>query len=179
MKFSRAIQTLGIGVLLTAGAAGAQAQQPAPAARSEAVAALSRCTAIAAPTERLSCFDAAAAAFQVAEQSGEIMVIDRGRMAMAQRQAFGTDEAPFEILQPAARRPDRIDSIETTLTRASQSSDGGWVFRLEDGSVWDQVGHDTVTFRNRAGEPVRVRRAALGSFLLVVGRSAAVRVRRQ
>lgn len=179
MEYSRVIVALGAGLLLTASAGSVQARQAAPPARSEAVAAISRCTAITAPSDRLACFDTAAAAFQAAEQAGDILVIDRGRMAMAQRQAFGTDETPFETLQPAARRPERINSIETTLTSASRSGDGGWIFRLEDGSVWDQVGHDTLVFQNRSGERVRVRRAALGSYMLVVGGSGSVRVRRR
>lgn len=175
----RAISTLGLGILLAAPAGSGLAQQASIPVRPEAVAALSRCATIQSALDRLSCFDAATAAFHAAEQAGDIIVIDRSHMAMAQRQAFGTDDAPFEILQPAARRPERINSIETTLTRASRSGNGGWIFRLEDGSVWEQIGSETVIFNNRQGEVVRVRRAALGSYFLVAGRSAAVRVRRQ
>ena len=174
----RSAPSIGLGLVIAAMATAASAQQTPPADRAEAVTALERCTTIQTPAERLACFDQSVAAFRSAEQTGDIIVIDRTRMAMAQRQAFGTDEAPFEILQPAARRPERINAIETTLTSASRTSDGGWIFRLADGTVWDQVGNDTVTFRNREGETVRVRRAALGSYLLVIGRSGAVRVRR-
>jgi hypothetical protein len=174
----RNASSIALGVAIAAMATTASAQQTPPADRAAAVTALERCTTIQTPADRLACFDQSVAAFQSAEQTGDIIIIDRTRMAMAQRQAFGTDDAPFDILQPAARRPERINSIETTLTSASRTSDGGWIFRLADGTVWDQVGNDTVTFRNREGETVRVRRAALGSYLLVIGRSGAVRVRR-
>ena len=142
------------------------------------VASLSECLTITADTQRLQCLDTAARAIDSALRSGDLLVVDRQQATQARRQAFGTSSAPADILQPA-RPADRIDSIETTLTRASQAGDGRWTFVLADGSTWNQVDTDRVRINNRAGETVRVRRGALGSFLLVVGRSGAVRVRRQ
>jgi len=57
--------------------------------------------------------------------------------------------------------------------------DGKWLFRLEDGSEWRQIDSGTVRFRERQGGPVRIRRASLGSYLMTIGNSRAVRVRRQ
>ena len=73
---------------------------------------------------------------------------------------------------------DEVSSVETTLTRARQGGDGKWVFRLSDGSTWRQIDSERVFFPNREGTEVRVRRAALGSFMMTVGSSRAVRVRR-
>ncbi len=76
-------------------------------------------------------------------------------------------------------QPDTLDAIETSLTRAGQYAEGKWTFTLADGSIWRQIDSEPVRFRNREGQAVRVRRAALGSFLLTVDGSRAVRVRRQ
>lgn len=143
-----------------------------------AVQALSRCLIIAAAAERLTCLEAATRALDTAIRDGVLVVVDQSLATEARRQSFGTNAAPVDVLLPV-QSAQRVDAIETSLTRASQASDGHWTFFLADGSVWTQIGTDRVTFRNREGEPVRVRRAAMGSYLLTVGRSTAVRVTRR
>lgn len=154
------------------------AQEPASSTMPRTVADLTFCRSISAVSERLACFDRTAQTLDTALSSGELLVVDRTQATAARRQAFGSTTAPADILQPP-RAEDRIDAIETTLTRATQSGDNRWTFVLADGSTWIQTDTDRVRIVNRAGETVRVRRGALGSYLLVVGRSGVVRVRRQ
>ena len=156
----------------------AVAQDATPPGEPGAVADLSRCLTIPADAERLACLDRAARAIDAGVRSGAIQIVDRGQTALLRRETFGTHPAPADRLPPPSPA-ERIDAIETTLTRASQGADGRWTFVLADGGVWTQVDTDRVRITNRAGEPVTVRRASLGSYLLVVGHSGAVRVRRQ
>ena len=86
------------------------------------------------------------------------------------------EERKFESLDALKAQ---IDSIETTLQSATQNADNRWVFRLADGGVWRQIDSDPLRIRPRQGDAVRVRKASLGSFLMTVGGSRAVRVRRQ
>ncbi|HWW11076.1 MAG TPA: hypothetical protein VN018_01065 [Brevundimonas sp.] len=167
-----------LAVLAFAIATPTHAQEAAPPAGSPTIANLSGCRAISVASDRLSCFDRTALELETALRSGEILVVDRTQATAARRQAFGSTSAPADVLLPP-RAEDRIDAIETTLTRATQAGDGRWTFVLADGVTWTQVDTDRVRINNRAGEPVRVRRAAMGSYLLVVGNSGAVRVRRQ
>lgn len=160
-------------------AAPVMARQAEPAARPELLTRLIACRAINAPTARLACFDAAAGALDSAEREGEGVVIDRAQVSAARRQLFGFDLPSMPGFFERGARPERIDAVETTLTRARQVADNRWVFTLSDGGVWRQIDTERVTFQNRPGEAVRVRRAALGSYQLVVGGSRAVRVRRQ
>ncbi len=156
----------------------AASQERSNTAMPSVVANLVNCRAIAAAADRLACFDRAAQSLQTALSGGELLVVDRAQATAARRQAFGSTEAPADILQPP-RPEDRIDAIETTLVRASQADDNRWTFVLADGSTWRQADTDRVRIVNREGEAVRVRRGALGSYLLTVGRSGVVRVRRQ
>ena len=165
------------GALLAIGTSAAS-QERSNAAMPPVVSDLVNCRAIAAATDRLACFDRATQGLQTALSSGELLVVDRAQATAARRQAFGSTEAPADILQPP-RPEDRIDAIETTLVRASQADDNRWTFVLADGSTWRQTDTDRVRIVNREGEAVRVRRGALGSYLLTVGRSGVVRVRRQ
>lgn len=137
------------------------------------------CRLITADAARLSCFDRAAGALETAEREGEVVVVEREQIREARRQLFG-----FELpsLPPMFARDDadeKIDAVETSLIRASQDAEGKWLFRLANGSEWRQIDSAPVRFQNREGVEIRVRRAALGSYLLTAGRSRAVRVKRQ
>jgi hypothetical protein len=153
----------------------AQAQ---PQHRPETLERLAACRAISDSMARLSCYDAAVGALDAAERQGDLVVIDRAAVNETRRQLFGF-ELPTLPRLFSGGEAEELDSIETTLERAGRSGENRWVFRLADGSVWRQIDSEPVRFRNRAGEPVRVRRASLGSFLLTAGDSRAVRVRRQ
>jgi nucleoside phosphorylase len=147
-------------------------------ARPESLERLMACRAVADNVARLACFDAAAGALETAERAGDVVVIDRAGVAETRRQLFG-----FEMpTLPRLFGPEgavEIDSIDTTLQSASLVGEGRWVFRLADGSVWRQIDSERVRFTNRPGQAVRVRKASLGSYLLTVDGSRAVRVRRQ
>lgn len=140
---------------------------------------VAQCRSIAADAERLACFDRAVAALDAAERAGEVVVLDRAQVRETNRQLFG-----FEITNPFAGRSNAapepvLEAVETTLASAGSSGEGKWIFRLANGSEWRQIDSGEVRFRNRADEPVRVRRASLGSYMLTIGNSRAVRVRRQ
>jgi hypothetical protein len=173
-----------IPLLLAAGlgliAAGAQAQTAAPATseRPETLDGLVACRQIAAAEARLACYDGAVARFDTAQRQGEVVVVDRAQVREARRQLFGFQLPPVTLFDQG-ERPESLEAIETTLVRAGQAGENRWVFTLADQSVWRQVDSERVTFRNREGEQVRIRRASLGSFLMTIGNSRAVRVRRQ
>lgn len=146
--------------------------------RPETLERLMACRTVADNAARLACFDAAAGALDNAQQQGELVVMDRAQVNQTRRQLFGFEMPALPQLFGADSAVE-IDSIDTTLQSASLAGEGRWVFRLADGSVWRQIDSERVRFENRPGQPVRVRKASLGSFLLTVGGSRAVRVRRQ
>ena len=51
--------------------------------------------------------------------------------------------------------------------------------RLADGSLWIQTDNHALALRPRAGQPVVINRAALGSYMMRVNNQPGVRVRRQ
>lgn len=146
--------------------------------RPETLARLMACRSITDSAARLSCYDVAAGALDSAQQQGELVVIDRAQAEETRRQLFGFEVPTLPRLFGGEAQAE-IEAIETTLQSASQVSDNRWVFRLADGGVWRQIDSDPVRFQNRGGQAVRVRKASLGSYLLTVGNSRAVRVRRQ
>ncbi|MDQ8028443.1 MAG: hypothetical protein REJ23_06930 [Brevundimonas sp.] len=167
------------------------ALQPTPQAGSQAAPSLQQrpqmlerlaaCRTVADSTARLACYDGAAAALDTAQQQGELVIIDRAAVNETRRELFGFNMPALPQLFGNGGGGDAadLDAIETTLQRASRNSEGRWVFTLANGAVWRQIDSETLRFDNRPGEAVRVRKASLGSFMMTIGDSRAVRVRRQ
>ena len=166
------------GLAALAAASTLSAQATPPQERPETLARLMACRGIAENTARLACFDTAAGALDSAERQGDLVVIDRAGVAETRRQLFGFEMPSLPRLFGPEGAVD-LESIDSTLQSASFVGEGRWVFRLADGSEWRQIDSERVRFRNSPGQPVRVRKGALSSFLLTVDGSRAVRVRRQ
>lgn len=152
--------------------------QEAVPTRSPLLNAVLACRAIATETDRLACFDQATAAFEMAEREGEVAVIDRAQADQTRRRLFGLN-LDGAALFGNLREGQAVSAIETSLTRARQGGRGAWTFELADGSVWRQVDDEPVNARPTPGDAVRVRQAALGSYLLSVDGERSVRVRRE
>ncbi len=137
---------------------------------------LSECQGLSADEQRLACYDERMAALRAAAKSGEVVIMERAQVDAAKRAVFGLSTPNF----PAMFGGDAIESLETTLERATVTANGAWIFHLADGSTWRQIDNTRVANpRTRQGEEVRVRKAALGSYFLNLGSNRAVRVRRE
>jgi len=158
-------------------AAFAQRAEEAPQ-RPELFEALVRCRALADDSARLQCFDAAAANLQQAAERRELVVVDRQQVRESRRRLFGLALPRLPIFGGGDEEEDEIDSIESQVASASQIEFGRWLVRLEDGSTWVQTDNEILAGRPRPGQPVRVSRAALGTFMMRVNNQPGVRVRR-
>lgn len=171
--------------LLTLTAAGvARAQPPG-----EALAGVYACAEIADDAARLACFDREVGRVRAAEAAGEIKTIASAQIEQIRRDSFGFRLPSLAALSPLRlgdATPEADEEAEApleaiTATIASVSGGGGAPlrFRLDNGQVWRVI--DSKTNRlARAGAEVRIRRAALGSFLMLVeAGGSALRVRRE
>ena len=175
-------------LLVAAPAATAERPKEARSAPNPAVVQkLLDCRALADATARLACLDAGVAALAGAVESRDVLVADREQVKKARRSLFGLTLPSFNLFGTDKAEADKgekkdergaLSEIEATITAARPSRAGGWRFTLDDGSVWLQT--DNASFRHdpKAGMKVRIRRAALGSFLANVDGQTAVRVKR-
>lgn len=137
------------------------------------------CRSITESAERLACYDAAASGLAEAERTGDVVMIDRAQVTATRRQLFGFQLPSLSVFDQGDH-VEQVDSIETTLAaRAILGGDDRWTFTLADGSVWRQIETAHVNFRNQPGEAVRIRSASMGSYMLAIGHTRSVRVRRQ
>ena len=148
-------------------------RQPPPAAFQKAV----QCRTIASPDERLACYDREIAALETAEATDEIRVVDRAQVQKTRRSLFGLILPDINIFGGGNEGSDPVDEINGSIRSVTQDPRGRYIFTLEDGARWQQI--DTRKLNEpRAGQAVRIRRAAMGSFLANVNRQVAIRVKR-
>jgi hypothetical protein len=145
----------------TAAASPARAE-PAPAALAPASAAPAS-SAAAAPATPSTAAVAATAAVAPAPQPVVNPVEQFGLdPAATQKQAARTAAPP-----PAQV----IDSIESTVTESKRRGTGELVLTLANGQVWTQTQADSKVWI-KPGDPVTIKKALLGSYMLVSGHYA-------
>jgi len=139
--------------------------------------ALTRCRAETNEAARLRCYDREVAALAAAEAQGEVVVVDRGEVRRARRSLFGLNLPDFRILGGGDDK-EAVERVETTVRSASRDGNGRWHIIVADGARWSQADSRELVGDPKPGQPIVIRRAALGSFLANVNGQTAIRVRR-
>lgn len=163
---------------LAGGSAFAQTSTGQDASGEALIRSLQTCRGVADSAARLTCFDQAAARLLTAEQTGEVVVVDRAQARAARRQAFGFSLPSLDVFKKGEPEAE-LDRVELTLARASKGPDGKWVMRTTEGQVWRQTDGKTLTRAPEAGQTAEVRNAAMGSFFMNIDGQRAIRVRRE
>jgi hypothetical protein len=169
--------SLAVGVLASLVLAAGATAQPKPEARAAVVQRLIDCRKLTDAAQRLACFDAAAGALDQAEAKGDIVVVDREQARTVRRQAFGF-RMPSITLFERGEKPEEVQNVTGKVAAARQNAAGKWVIKLEDGATWSQVDTTEVVRDPKAGMPVKIRAAAMGSYLLSLDGQRAFRAHR-
>ena len=155
------------------------AQAPKLPDRAGLVKALSDCRAITDPTERLACYDKAAAALDEAQTKGDVVVVDRQQVREVKRQAFGFRLDALSIFNKGGVKEETGDeAITATAKSAYRNANGKLVVTLDTGAVWRQIDDETLSRDPHEGSQIRIRRAVLGSFMMNVDGQPGIRVHR-
>lgn len=143
-----------------------------PFAHCVAAGASHECAAIAEPGARLACYDAA------------FPPVDGAAVAAAaadpeqQRRDFGLSVQQKRERTPALLRPpEGPDRVEARVADITYRKTGHRVIRLDNDQIWQLV---DVSDKGplKEGDAIVVRKAALGSFMLVTPARVALRARR-
>lgn len=127
------------------------------------------CASVAEDSARLACYDA--------EFGRPATGAAPARVPVAKaHEEFGLTEAEKRARDPAKAevQPERITGRVASLGRRPS---GELLVTLGDGQVWMQVESGTNLFL-KEGDEITIRKAALGSYLLVTPKRVAMRVRR-
>ena len=145
--------------------------------RAEVLKALTACRSIADSTQRLDCYDKAAAAIDQAETSGEVVIVDRAQARAARRQAFGFNLSALSIFDRAATK-DEINNLTATAAEAYRGRDGKWIIVLDDGAHWRQIDDADLSRSPHQGSAIRIRHGSLGSFVMNIDGQPYIHVHR-
>lgn len=174
--FSRRKATLGAILasgLMAVGAMAATASSPLPAA----VQRLLDCRATSADAARLACYDQAVGELGRLLASGEIVVVDKERVATVKRQAFGFSLPSLNLFE-RGDKPQDLAEVTATATRVHRKLDGRWSVELDDGAIWEQTDDEKLVRVPHVGSKVVIKKAALGSFLMKIDNEWSVRAQR-
>jgi hypothetical protein len=147
------------------------------------------CRTITDETQRLACYDTAVGRLREAQDTGNLVAVDRQQAQEMDREAFGFSLPSLSRIfgggggggnQSAASTPrfEQIDEIQMEIASVTHRRNMPSTFRMTNGQVWVQI-DDEVARNVRQGGRVTIRRAALGSYLMAVEAGGpAIRVRR-
>ena len=165
-------------LMVVAGSAGAAKPVPTAGADAAPLAALAQCRGIADDAGRLACYDASAGALLAAEKRADVIVVERAEVEQSRRSLFGLSLPDMTLFKRHGAPVEAIDRVDGEIASVSTNSSGQLLFRLRDGASWQQIDSYSMGRTPRSGDPVVIRRAALGSFRLSVAGGNAVRVHR-
>lgn len=135
------------------------------------------CASVTDPVQRLACFDREVPLMNEAQRSGELVAMNRQEVTKTRRSLFGLALPDLGIFGGDSDG-DALSEIETTIKAARQDGRGRWTIDLAEGGRWVQIDSRNLVIDPKPGQPIRIRRAALGSYLANVNDQLAIRVRR-
>jgi hypothetical protein len=148
------------------------------------------CRSIADEAQRLACYDGAVGRLQEAQNTGNLVAVDRGQAQEMDREAFGFQLPSLSRIfgggsgggnnqqSAAAPRFERIDEIRMEIASVVHRRNLPSTFTMTNGQVWVQI-DDEVARNVRQGGGVTVRRASFDSYLMSVDAGGpAIRIRR-
>lgn len=160
--------------IAAAGAAQAQPAEPLPPAFVK----LADCRLVADAGERLACYDREMAAVAAAQARRELVVVDRQQIRNTRKTLFGLALPNLSIFGNDSDDEEGISRIETRIRTASQNAFGRWMLDLEEGGRWVQVDSRNLGSDPRNGQPIRIRKGAMGSYFANINGQIAIKVRR-
>lgn len=151
--------------------------QPKSQTRAKLVQDLADCRKITEDTARLACYDRTATSLEQAEAKGDIVVVDRDQARQVRRQAFGFSLPSISLFEKGETQ-EELQNVTGEVAVASVNGAGRWTIRLTDGATWVQIDNNELHRTPKPGNPVKVRQAAMGSFMMSINNGGGFRVRR-
>lgn len=135
-----------------------------------------QCRTMTDAQARLACYDAAVGEMASAEQRRDILFADRAQVNKTKKGLFGLDLSNLNIFGGDDDK-DEVNEITGKIVSVGRF-DRKWTLVLDDGARWSQIDTKTLPRDPKSGMDIRIRKAALGSFLANIDGMNAMRVKR-
>lgn len=142
------------------------------------------CQETADETERLKCFDREVQNLKLRQVAGEIQTVDMASIQLVEKETFGLSlpSLPSILRGHSDDKSGRESISEITASVESariQNISKKVIIVLDNGQTWEQTDTTRVDpFAVRRAKEARIRRAALGSFMMTLDGSQPFRVKR-
>ena len=107
----------------------------------------------------------------------DLVVFDRESVRKTKRGLFGFGIPNLGIFGDDDNEVE-IKQIDGEIVSTAFNADGGYIFRLADGSRWTQMDGKPIALPPQSGDKVVVKKGALGSYIMSVARQPGVKVKR-
>ncbi len=136
------------------------------------------CRAIADDAERLACFDRTVVQMAAATTKRDLVILDRESMRETRKGLFGFSLPKLKLFGGGDYIDEReeVKEIESTITGIRGDPNGHTIYVIEGGARWQQA--EARDVYPEVGNPIRIRRAAFGSYFANIRKQTAVRVTR-
>src|SRR5690606_26183898 len=111
-----------------------------------------------------------------AMQNRDIVMMDRQQIRSTRRTLFGLQLPDIELF--GGGDDDEAKQLETRLASVGRNGDGRWLLALEDGARWQQIDDRLVAVAPGPGDPVVIRRASMGTYMMRIRGQPGIRVKR-
>jgi hypothetical protein len=164
--------------LIVLGAGSAAAAQQTDGKRSQVLTRVVDCRKLTDAGERLACYDREVSAMEAAEARKDLVVVDRDQLRKTRRTLFGLTLPNLSVFGDDNQDEEGVQRIDTTIKSVTQGPYGKWILTLEDGARWAQLDSIELPVDPKPGHNIKIRRAAMGSYLANIKDQTAIRVRR-
>jgi hypothetical protein len=134
------------------------------------------CRAVADAAARLECFDAASKLLEEATESRQVVLLDQGEVRKTKRSLFGFSlpKIPF-FGESDEEQEQEFKQIEGEIEGIQALSNGRYQFTVNGAGTWQTTEGSWIILKN--GQQFKIKRGAVGSYMLVVN-GRAMRVKR-
>jgi hypothetical protein len=162
-------------VALLIGASGEAKTKPV---QSPLVQALGSCETLTDAVARLACYDRAGVALTKAAAQGKIVIVDQQDLKDTRKQLFGFSLPKLPFLSSGDSASEQQDEIAASIASARDIGDGKWRITIDSGAVWETTEGSFSGRDPRPGNPVVIKRGALGSYMMRIDGRRGIRARR-
>jgi hypothetical protein len=158
----------------------AHADEGPEADKGGAAQALFACRGIENDQMRLECYDREASALQEAQTTKKVVIVEQETIEKTRRDLFGFTLPNLALFQQDGDDSEdkQITEIVDTIAAYRLDATGKALITLSNGARWAQTDSETILGEPKAGDPITIEQAALGSFKAKIGSRRAIRVKR-
>lgn len=165
-------------MLLAGGSLPVNAQENVAAADPDYLEELKKCQVLSDDIQRLDCFDSAVNAIVVANDAGDVQVIDRADVRETRRSLFGFALPDIKLFGGDAGEEEDDELFRTTITNVRYFSAKKAQFTTAEGAVWEMRNIPRRLRDIEPGHEVEFKPASFGYFFVRINGQMGVKGRR-